>query len=77
VRHLDGVVQHVLAEAGAVLLAAQELHQIRVQTLHAGLEHGALALCLDGGVDLLLGFCHHFLDPCGVDAPVGDELLQR
>ena len=41
-----------------------------------GLEGGALALGLDGGVDLLLGLGDHLLDAGGVDAAVLDELFE-
>ena len=74
--HLDGVVEHVLAIAGAVVLAAQQLDQFRVQAVDVGLEHGALALGADGGVHLPLGLLHHLLDAGGVDAAVQDELFQ-
>ena len=76
VGHLDGVVEHVLAVAGAVVLAAQQLDQLRVQAVDVGLKHGALALGLDGGVHLPLGLFHHLLDAGGVDAAVLDELFQ-
>ena len=73
---LDGVVVDVLTVAGAVLHAADELDQLRVQAHDVGLQHGAFALGLDGGVHLALGHFHHFLDAGGVDAAVQDELFQ-
>src|SRR5699024_11731659 len=39
-------------------------------------QRGALALALDDGVHLPAGLLHHLLDVGGVDAAVGDELLQ-
>ncbi len=77
VGHFDRVLQHVLAVAGTVLHAAEQAHELGVDAVNVRLEHGALALGLDGGVDLLLGLGDHFLDAGGVDAAVGDELLQR
>ena len=44
---LDGVVEDVLPVAGAVLLAAQELDELRVEVVDARLVRGALALLLD------------------------------
>ena len=41
-----------------------------------GLEHGTLALGLDGGVDLFLGLGNHFLNTGRVDTAVLDQLLQ-
>ena len=76
VADLDGVLQHVLAVAGPVVEAAQHLHQLRVQVPHAALEHGALTLGLDGALHLPAGLLHHLLDMGGMDAAVGDQLLQ-
>ncbi len=76
-RDLDGVLQHVLAVAGAVVQAAQHLHKLGVQAADAGLQHGALALGLDDGVHLAAGLVHHLLNVGGMDAAVGDELFQR
>lgn len=70
------MVEHVLAVAGAVAHAAQQLDELGVQAVDIGLEHGALALGLNGGVHLPLGLLHHLLDAGGMDAAVLDELLQ-
>ena len=77
VGHLDRVVQNVLPVRRAVLLTAQQLHELGVQVVDAGLERGAFALGLDGVLDLAARLFHHILDAGGVDAPVGDELFQR
>ena len=74
--HFLRVVQHVLAVAGAVAQPAQQLHQLVVDAVDAHLQHGALALLLDGGLHLPAGLLHGLLDAGGVDAPVGDKLLQ-
>ena len=76
VADLDGVLEDVLAVAGAVVEPAQHLLDLRVETPDAGLQRGALALALDDGVHLPAGLLHHLLDVGGVDAAVGDELLQ-
>ena len=76
VGHLDGVLQNVLAIAGAVMETAQHLHQLGVEVADAALEHGALALGLDGGLHLTAGLLHHFLDMGGMDTAVSDQLFQ-
>ena len=47
-----------------------------MQTAHARFQHGALALGADNGVHLAARLLHHLLDMGGVDAAVGNELLQ-
>ena len=74
---LDRVVEHVLAVARAVALAAEELDEIGVQAVDIRLKYGALALFLDGLVDLALRLGDHFLDAGGVDAAVLNELFER
>ncbi|CAN4072520.1 choloylglycine hydrolase, partial [Dysosmobacter welbionis] len=76
VADLDGVLQDVLAVAGPVVEAAQHLHQLWVQVPHAALEHGALTLCLDGVLHFPACLLHHLLNVGGMDAAVGDQLLQ-
>ena len=77
VRDLDGVVQNVLTIGRAVFLAAQELDELGVQVVDAGLKRGAFALDLDGVVDLAAGLFDHVFDAGGMDAAVGDELFER
>ena len=74
---LDGVVEHVLAVAGAVLHAAEQLDDLGVQAVDIRLERGALALGLDSRVDFLLRLGDHFLDTRRVDAAVLNELFER
>ena len=76
VGHLDGVVQHVLAVAGAVVHPTQQLHFLRVQVVDVGLQHGALALGPDDLLHLPFRLLHHLLDAGGVDTAVGDQALQ-
>ena len=75
---------HVDAELGSEqagnvrnLQAADELDEVGMQAVDVRLENGALALGLDGGVDLLLGLGDHFLDAGGVNAAVLNELFER
>ena len=76
VGNLDRVGQHVLAVAGAVTHPAQQLDELLVDAVDAGLEDGAFALLLDDGLHLPLGLFHRLLDAGGVDAAVGDKLFQ-
>ena len=75
--NLDGMVQHVLAIAGAVAHAAQQLDQLMMDAVHVGLEDRLLAGLADLVVDLAAGLLDHFLDARGMDAPVSDQLFQR
>ena len=76
-RHLDGMLQYVLAVAGAVTHPAQQPHQLGVQMVHAGFDHRALAVLLDLGLHLAAGLFHRFLDAGRMDASVLNELFQR
>src|SRR5215211_8346223 len=74
---LDRVGEHVLAVAGAVLQAAEDLDQLGVQAAHVGLEGRLLAALDDVALELGLGLEVRLLDACRVDAPVLQELLER
>ena len=74
--YLNGVLQNVLAIAGAVVQAAQQLLQFGMQAADAGLQHGTLTLGADHSVHLTLGLLHHLLDMRGMDAAVSDQLFQ-
>src|SRR5699024_8210713 len=74
---LDRVVEDVLAVGCPVVEPAQQLHQRVVQPVDAGLHHRPFALRLDLGLDLFAGLFDHLFDAGGVDAAVGDQLLQR
>ena len=71
------MVQNVLTIRGAVLLAAKELDQLRMQTVDTGLEGGAFAFHLDGMIHFSAGFFHHIFDTGGMDTAIGDQLFQR
>jgi hypothetical protein len=76
VRALDQMVEHVLPVAGTELELAQELNQLRIETLDSGLEGGALALLHDPLLDLRPRQLVLLLDQRRVDSPVGDQALQ-
>ena len=73
---LDGVVQDVLAIGCAVFLAAEELDDLGMQVVNAGLEACAFTLDLDRVVDLAARLFDHILDAGWMDAAVGDELFK-
>ncbi len=75
--HLDAVPQHVLAVAGAEVQPAQQLDQPLVQVVDGQLLAGVLAELQDVLFQFLLRGRHDLLDPRGVDAAVGNELVQR
>ena len=62
---LDDVVQHVLAVAGAVLEAADQLDQLRVQAGHAGVVGGLLTGLAHDHLDLGAALGHRLLDAAG------------
>jgi hypothetical protein len=76
VRGLDEVAQHVLAVGGAVLEPAEHAHQLGVEVGDADLQAGVLAGAADLALHLLPGAVVGLLDAGGVDAAVGDQLLQ-
>ena len=74
--HLHAVGQSILAEAGAVLQAADELDEVGVQAMDAKLHHGLLALALHLQFQIVAALLHRFLDAGGVDAAVADQAFQ-
>ena len=71
------MLQHVLAVAGTVAHAAQQLDQIRVHAVHVGLQNGALAVLLDLVFNLTLRLLNRLLDSGRVDSAVLNQALQR
>src|SRR5438132_6057747 len=71
------VLQDVLSVRGAVAHPTHELHELGVHALDARLVHRLLARLDDPGFDLGTTFSDDFFDPPRVDAPVGDESLER
>ena len=75
--HFHAVGQSVLAKAGAVLQAADELDEVGVQAVDAQLHDSALALPLHLQLEVVAALLHRLLDAGGVDAAIADEALQR
>src|SRR5450756_2034696 len=75
--HLDGVVEHVLAVAGAVLEAPEDSDELGRHAVHVGVEAGLFPRFLHGGLDLGFRLKVRLLDARRVDTPVGDELGER
>ena len=76
-RHLDAVAQHVLAVAGAEVQPAQQVHHPLVHAVDVDLLAGLLAQLLDVPLQFLLRGGDDLLDARGMDAAVGDQLVQR
>ena len=76
VGRLPGVLQQVLTVGRAVFHLADHADQLGVQSVDAQVDRRALAHLDDLLLDLFLDLGHHFLDAGGVDAAVGDELVQ-
>ena len=75
--HFHAVGQSVLAKAGAVLQAADELDEVGVQAVDAQLHNSALALPLHLQLEVVAALFHRFLNAGGVDAAIADKALQR
>ena len=75
--HFHAVGQSVLAKAGAVLQAADELDEVGVQAVDAKFHHGALALPLHLQLKVVAALLHRLLNAGGVDAAITDQALQR
>ena len=75
VADLDGVLQHVLTVAGAVLEPTQQLHQFVVDAVLIGLKHSILAGFPDLVFHFFASLFHRFLNAGRVDAAVHDQLL--
>ena len=72
----DGMFEHVLAIAGAVAHAAQQLDQFVMDAVHIGFEHGLFARFADLVVHFAAGLFDHFFNAARMNAPIGDELFQ-
>ena len=73
--HFERMVQHVLAERGAIAQTSQGVDELRVEIVDARIERGLLAGLVHPLVHQLDGLVVHLLDARGMDAPVGDEVL--
>ena len=69
--------QDVLAVRGAVVEPAEQVLELGVDAVHADLEAGHLAQLADLVLDLGLHLGDHLLDARRMDAPVGDQALER
>src|SRR5438094_5434250 len=74
---LFGVIEHLLAVAGAKPQDAQVADDLRVKTLQAELQDRPLPLLLDPLQDLLAGLGDDLLDSSRMDTSIHDELVQR
>src|SRR5436190_2774602 len=76
-RHFLGVLENVLAVARPPMHPADQLDDFRMQAVHAEFVRGLLPELHDVLVDLALRLVDEFLDASRMDAPVGDQLLER
>ena len=60
-RHLNGVVEHVLTVACSVFKSAQQFNNLRVKTVNARFKHSALAFFFNSDIQLALHFFPRFL----------------
>ena len=76
-RHFDRVPQHVLAVAGAIVEPTEQIDDAFVEAADLRFLHGFFAVAADLAVDFFLRFGDEFFDARGVDAAIGDELVER
>ena len=74
--HLDGVLQDVLTITGAVAQAAENLDQLRMNAVDAGLEGSTLAFALDDLLNLTASLVNHFLNASRMNTTVNDQLFE-
>ena len=67
--HLERVAQDVLAEARAVLQAANELDKVGMQAVNAKLHDGLIAFALHLDFQLAAALVHGLLDAGRMDTP--------
>ena len=70
------MLENILTVAGAVAQSAEQTNKLMVQTVNTGFENGLFARFADLGFDFFARLFDHFLDPCGMNAPVKDELFE-
>ena len=75
-RHFQGVLEHVLREAGAVFELPDEPDDIGMNAVHARVKGGLLAHFAQLHVHFLLHFFDHVFNAGRVDAAVGHQTLQ-
>ena len=73
---LTGVLQQVLAVAAAVFHLADDANQFGMQAVYAQIDGGALTGLHHFLFHLLLHLGHHLFNTGGMDATVGNELMQ-
>src|SRR3989344_6441918 len=76
-RHLDRVVEDVLAITRAEVEAAEDHKELRVQIRDAGLICGLGPFLFDDGINLSLGFLHGLFYFFRLYAAVENEILER
>ncbi len=69
--------KHVLAVARAEVEPAEQIHHLVVQPANLRFLHGFLAIPPNLHVDLFLRFGDELFDARGMNAAVGDELVER
>ena len=71
-----GVLQQILTVGRAVFHFSHDADEFGMQSVDAQVDGGAFSGFDNLVVELFFHFGHHFFDACGVDAPVGHQLVQ-
>ena len=71
----EGVVENVLAVGGAIAQATEDLLDLGMEIVDAGIERGLGGSFLDLLVHVTLRLIEHLFDAGGMDAAIADEIL--
>ena len=74
--HFQRMAQHILAIAGAILQAADQLDQIGMQAVDTKVHHSLFALALHLNFQFAAALIHGLLNAGRVDTAIGDQALQ-
>ena len=74
--NLNGMLQDILSITGAVTHAAQQLNQLRMQAMDAGLQNGTFTFLLDDLFHLAAALFDHFFDAGRMNPSVNNQLFQ-
>ena len=76
VANLHRMLKNILTVACAVMELTDELNQLGVQVVDSRIQNSALTFALDNAINLGSCLIDHFLNSCGVDSAIHNQLFQ-
>jgi len=73
---LDGMLENILAIAGAIAQTAEQFDDFRMDSDHARFKDSSFTFCLDGGIHFFTGFVDHLFNPGWMNTAVDDQFFQ-